>query len=1133
VSGVQVYVDQAKSVINLVTGESLKIADGKVTLDLVNEPAALLAIDAPADAPGVRVTKSARDVRFDVGENPAIEADKHPAHSALPPVQVSLIDPSNQTRATFFRRDAHYTFADSDAGTWKAIATNLVSGAQSVATFDVKDDAREVTTISPDVFVTHPDRLSRFLARHDDVRIIVEASQLDALAQAEQLAAAMTKAGRPTKVLQIDDTRFDTYWLRWVPRKLDARVMDAIDRDEVIGFRGNMQAFIQKSTRAHIPEKGGWTDNTPAYIVRKDVILFSGGRLAESVRACNDWLPTANTPGHGRANLTVALSPFWAGKDAIVLASRDVQGRDKAVDVLLSAIAKGPDVTSADAQPDVGAPLQKFDAKVAAADAVAQIARPLKGFVPPAFVKNLDASQDGFASVTMKDRTVVVSPDGQVVRTLPPGGEATLISAGGHLFRVQPDVLTSSASWYFTTSWRVGLDHFDAAGLSEKLSLAGTFQRAAGYPKDWQNAFAISRDGQTFFTARLGNGYVLFDLSGKTHRVFQEPGTSLGFYETVRDPVFPTGAAFSADTSHVVVTAGHFPTGYGGMGGPPLYPLATSIRVIDVKTGAIVWRRDANDFFDHSLASVNNCLAISNAGRRVAYIDSWLNAVLLDESGKELLRHAPVTYNSSGKNLPVPLRVEMTPDASTICWIFPGHVLISDVDGKQQSLFPIANVSDVRLAQDGGRVFIADVDGLITCLDRAGKSLWTFQTQGDRAKLAVTTSGLLVGEGQGNLILLDAAGKEARRTLLADSSIEAPKLAPVRFNGPAVYREPSTLEILKKHALKEVARWKPDGAKFDAFDKSFYLITQDATLSAPAEGQALVHLVYRHSYTPADPKATSDRALQTQPPSVVVEAGGKTQEFVLDMATPEYRVVDLPVHGAGPIKVKVKAMSDIQIAELSIHGFKIAGVNGASIASASLDVRTGLTPPDDLPEESVEPGLDVLDDTDASSIAKAAAGKMKNVKIFSVNTDVDRVAGAFFTSSGNPLESFDGQHFLDGKPSAWTKWAAAPGALYSSMGSMIVIDLGYTSHTHLCALYARTLKQSEVMKGIAIIKAVKGDLTEAGTIVQDRRVLDGVIENDQFFNLFPLTGAEMKALAVYVFGGEENDHGLSEVELYD
>jgi hypothetical protein len=165
-------------------------------------------------------------------------------------------------------------------------------------------------------------------------------------------------------------------------------------------------------------------------------------------------------------------------------------------------------------------------------------------------------------------------------------------------------------------------------------------------------------------------------------------------------------------------------------------------------------------------------------------------------------------------------------------------------------------------------------------------------------------------------------------------------------------------------------------------------------------------------------------------------------------------------------------------------------------------------------------------------VAKVVRGKMKNAAIFSNNPDPDQVEGHYLRATGNPLESFDGQKFTDGDPSAWTKGNLGP------FGSRLLVDLNHLAHPKLCVTYARTLKQSEVMAGIAILRGEKGDFALGEAAGPDRlahepRVISGVIENDQFFNVFEMQGVDVAALGVYVISRDGKDMGLSEIELYE
>ena len=157
---------------------------------------------------------------------------------------------------------------------------------------------------------------------------------------------------------------------------------------------------------------------------------------------------------------------------------------------------------------------------------------------------------------------------------------------------------------------------------------------------------------------------------------------------------------------------------------------------------------------------------------------------------------------------------------------------------------------------------------------------------------------------------------------------------------------------------------------------------------------------------------------------------------------------------------------------------------------------------------------------------------MKNTAIFAANPDPDQVEGHYLRATGNALDNFDGRRFLDGKPSAWSKGEKAP------WGSRLLIDLNHRASRRMCVLYERTLRQSEVMRAVVILRGAKNDfdLGEAAGpdhLTNQPRGIAGFNDNDQFFNVIDTEGVEMDALGVYVFSGRGKDHGLSEVELYE
>jgi len=189
------------------------------------------------------------------------------------------------------------------------------------------------------------------------------------------------------------------------------------------------------------------------------------------------------------------------------------------------------------------------------------------------------------------------------------------------------------------------------------------------------------------------------------------------------------------------------------------------------------------------------------------------------------------------------------------------------------------------------------------------------------------------------------------------------------------------------------------------------------------------------------------------------------------------------------------------------------------------------------PEGELGANLEVLDIDDSSSMAAKVRGKMKAVAIYSNSTDPDRVQGQYFKEGVSPLSAFDGKRFTDGAPGPWTP--GKPGMFVSKRGSRVIMDLTYRAKPKLCVTYERTLKQSDVMEGISVMGKLKGEFEgkeETGGpewTTYAPCAITGVYPNDQFFNVFDLTGRQMDIFSVFVYGGDARDHGLSEVELYD
>ena len=151
---------------------------------------------------------------------------------------------------------------------------------------------------------------------------------------------------------------------------------------------------------------------------------------------------------------------------------------------------------------------------------------------------------------------------------------------------------------------------------------------------------------------------------------------------------------------------------------------------------------------------------------------------------------------------------------------------------------------------------------------------------------------LLAATGVGEVLMLDGQGHEAWRTQVAVAADKAvhplePAADMQALPPPADYLEPPTLAYAQRELkAKDIARWEPTGPATAAWGQKFHALAGKIELAAGPAENSLLHLVYRR---PAGNKSLT----------VSLTDSGGTSEFVLDLATPTYRVVDLPLASAG------------------------------------------------------------------------------------------------------------------------------------------------------------------------------------------------------------------------------------------
>jgi hypothetical protein len=237
-----------------------------------------------------------------------------------------------------------------------------------------------------------------------------------------------------------------------------------------------------------------------------------------------------------------------------------------------------------------------------------------------------------------------------------------------------------------------------------------------------------------------------------------------------------------------------------------------------------------------------------------------------------------------------------------------------------------------------------------------------------------------------------------------------------------------------------------------------------------------------------------------------------TRTFLLDLPTPEYRVVDLPLRGPG-VKISISGEGPLEVAECSLWKLRFPGENLAYVKPAGSDFD-----PAGKPRENKSD--DIL--ADLGEKPSGAAGLMKDCKIYYPNSDIDRVKGPYLPAAIDPTLMVDAKRY-DAKLAPW----AAPAGMYKpTRGAFFTIDLGKTTPLGMVATYDRALKQSEVCQSVVAFTGEELDEATSG------RVLRGVSQNDQFWRLFPLEQSPVRVLGVHIFSGPQSAIGLSEVEAY-
>jgi hypothetical protein len=1071
-------------------------------VDLVTEPTTLLALYRSAPAK-VRVESSGDGhlggelvVRCGVS---AVDG----SDLGAVPISCTLIGPDGSQREQLFRAAAdvlHFPLAAHDqAGNWRITVQELLTGVTAVAEISVGGAETKIVSTAQvgDVHIVNAAHLQQFVARPGERVVIVEPEQAHLLPLAEKLTEALKSKGVSARLWQVRPEEYDTHPMRWYPTTADEQRLKDIEAGKLIGVRENLTAYIDKVKRAHIPERGGYAETGPVCMVGRDCIVFSGGRLAESLRGVTPWMPTPHVPGKGQGRLVVCFSPFMANRQAVAVLGNDVDGLTKAAHELTAAFAnKAPAETKSKETPP------RWQAATVRVEST-PVPQPFVGFTPLQRVARLLANADGQAAVLLRgkqDNVALVDGAGKLTATLALDttfGTYARLDSQGRLQLLTRKVTALHPGWGFPTEAEFRLQAIAPDGHIQRELLAYTGPLDV---PDLEGGLRWAADGTSTAIARPGGLRYQFADSWKRYDDMAHVQTRFG----VLYPRYPVGSVFSPDGRYLLFTMDSRPP-FGGLGSPTAYPTDSETVLLDLKTGERVWSLAGKEKSKSAYAIHTGFAALSRDASVAALADYDGSIHLVDRSGKVLVSEKVIEppHEVGGRmGPPDGIGVCLSDTGRTAVFAFRRQLVI--ISEQHVVHVPVDGVTSAAVSPDGSLVVAGCGDGRVRAFDPAGKSQWDATPRGATPLVAAAGSkGFLVATGEGDLVLLGGDGKEARRTAVAvaaDKGRHEPQAAAnlVRQAPPIDYVEPETLALARKQlGAKEIDAWKPSGAGRAAFGRTFHAFDGKAELSAKDDGDFFVHLVYR--------RPTGNKSLR-----LMTDGKDGPETFWLDLPTREYRVVDVPLRGP---KARVTLLADgaAEVAELSLWSLRWPSGNLAYVRPAGVEGK---------PTKDKD-GDDILGELDGKK--PVASGKLKDCRIWWPNTDVDAIRGPWLPAPVDPLQIVDGKRFGGGKigPFSDKHQNTSP-----TRGGFFTVDFGEVLTPSLVATYDRAVRQSEVCVNLVAFRLDAADALQGGAL------LSAVVGNDQFWRLLPLKAEKVKVLGVHVIKDSSTGSGLSEVEVY-
>jgi hypothetical protein len=1119
---------------DLVKQETLKTTTKgdrtEVAVDLVTEPVAVLACyrSAPAALTAQVFFGGTGDLLLGTGHPPvpsppvAVVTASVRSGDATDlgpiPLRFELREPAGALHSTLFRaagEETHFHLGVmAPSGQWEITIQEQLTGLTLTEKFvwppaEHRAPTTEHLTALPDVHLVNEAHLRAFTHRSGEKLVIIEAGQESLLPAAQKLVGHLTAAGRPARLWRVRGEDFDTIPVRWYPQADDLARLQLVSTGQLVGWRGNMEPFIDKVQRAHVPERGGYAEEGPFFMVGEDCVVFSGGLLAESLRAVTPWMNSPNAPGRAQGRLVVCFSPFAAGKQVAAIVGNDTAGIEKAADKLAE-LATATSLSPPRARAG-DRPFFVSGVKLAGLVLPKPVATPLRDFTPLQRTVKLLANSSGKAAVFLDgkaDTLAFVDESGRITATVAADAGVTAqarMDDRGNVWTLTARGTARDKSWHFENAHEFTLRAIAPDGTLQSEAVAYTGE-THDLPPDHQAGVRIAPDGETFAFGRRA-AVLLGKLASPTVAFYDDLPFVKNRFE-VRNPRFPVGTTFSPDSRHVFFTMDTRPR-FGGMGVTSPSPVGCEATLVDARTGRRIWGLRAAEN-SAAFATLSRFAAVSRDGAFTALADYEGAILLVDKSGKVVLRESvakATNRNETRLGPPGGVGVWISDSGTVAAWAFRDALHIAS-GGKVARVSPSTSIVSGGVSADGSLVFAGCADGEVLAFAPDGANKWTFNSGGPNPQLAaIRANEVLVANNIGDIIDLDSAGKETHRVNLAVAADAArhpvqPAANFQRHASPLEVRDPGTLALAQAQlGAKQVAAWKPAEPGSAAYGREFLTVSSPIELSGgAADGECFVHLVYRR------PEANRETAVTT------TGADG-TEKFLLDLPTPQFRVVDIPVRGPG-VKVTVSADGPLEVAECSLWSFRWPGANKLYVAPAggSTDPLAAASP------KSAKGGGDLnLDDLIESG---GASGKAKDAKIYVFNPDPDQVKGPYLKAGADPMTALDGRRFGNGRLSDWV--SGKP----NYKGAWLTVDLGKPTPLRFVTTYERMNRQSLVHANFAVFSGFDSKENEAGDL------LASAVGSDQFWRIFPVNTPKTLLLGVHVFGGPARPEGLSEVEAY-